>query len=303
MQTSILLEDGQIVEQRDLEPGEIIKIEKKKKDLSPKQLKVINDKQQLKKYCSERGGFVHMLCIRNELLFNNLNIDRANISRIIFLATYIDYNNRQQGLLIKHGKNNKIETLKKQDLIKILKIKNDTFKIFMDDAINNNLMYIANNKYYINPSYFNKGENEFNNKEYTRLFINSIRYIYNNCTSRQHKNLSYVYQLIPYMNYELNIICSNPLEIDFYKLNKLSLEDICKLLSIDVSNKKNIYKLRDKLLQFYVEIEGKRFYLFSYVKILNGYGLKDYFIINPCVIWGGNNMGELKKTLKILFFK
>ena len=299
----LLIEDEKIIEHRELKDNEDININKKKKDLTPKQLRIVSNKKEIKKHCGQLGGFVHMLCIRNKLLFQDVGIDRANISRIIFLATYLDYNNRQQGLLIKHGKNNKVEALKRKDLIKLLNLKEDTFKSFLKDVTSHNLMYIADDKYYINPSYFNKGENEFDNKEYTRLFINSIRYIYNNCPARQHKNLSYVYQLIPFMNYELNIVCSNPLEVDFYKLNKLSLKDICKLLAVDTSSKRNMYKLRDKLLQFYVVIDGQRFYLFSYVRVLNGYGLKDYFAINPYVVWAGNDMEELRKTLQILFFK
>jgi hypothetical protein len=34
----------------------------------------------------------------------------------------------------------------------------------------------------------------------------------------------------------------------------------------------------------------------------SGYGIKDYYVINPAVIWGGNSLEENRKTLSWLFF-
>ena len=164
----------------------------------------------------------------------------------------------------------------------------------------NELIFEADNKFYINSNYFIKGK-ERGDKKYTRVFINTTRYLYENCTARQHKTLSYIYQLIPYMNYELNILCKNPLESDFSRLKKLTCEDICKLLGIS-TNRKSMYKFRENLKNFYIKIDGRKYYFISYVTIKNAYGIKDYFVINPACIWSGNNLEENRRTLSYLFF-
>ncbi|WP_250675288.1 hypothetical protein LZ906_017835 (plasmid) [Paraclostridium ghonii] len=273
-----------------------------KKELSEKQRKFLNNKSELHKYSEKLGGYINMCYVRNKLLFNELNIDKANISRLIYLATYIDYNNRQENLLIKHGKNYKIEPMARADIKKVLGLGDTVFKSFMSDMRNNNLLFEANNKFYISNDYFSKGKCNFNNKEYTRIYINTTRMLFENCTSRQHKQLSYIYQLIPFMNYELNIICKNPSETDFYKLEKLSLLQICELLGVS-TDKDNMRKFRNDLLKFYVKMEEKKYYFLSYARILNGHGLKDYFVVNPQITWGGKDMRQIKETIQVCFFE
>ena len=73
-----------------IENDEELVIQKQSKKLTPKQKRLINRKNDLKKYCNKQGGFVHMFYVNKKLLFYDLDIDRANIARIIYLATYID---------------------------------------------------------------------------------------------------------------------------------------------------------------------------------------------------------------------
>ena len=272
------------------------------KKLTYGQINYLNKSDELKSMNAELGGFINMCYVSNKLLFNELNIDRANISRLIYLATYIDYNNRQENVLIKYTKHRTIETMTKNDIKDILKLSDRAFANFMKDMKNNNLIYEVFNKIYISREYFSKGKCNFKSGEYTRIYIYPTRSLYMSCTSRQHKQLSYIYQLIPFMNKELNIICKNPNETDISKLEKLTLKDICELLGLS-TEQSVMRRLRDDLLKFYIKINGKKYFFLSYARVLNGYGLKDYFIINPNVCWSGNNMDNLKDTLSLCYFK
>lgn len=292
--------NGNVLDHKIIKKGEKFEITKNSK-LTPKQKIFLENKSELKEFSEELGGYIHMCYVKNEILFNRLDIDRANISRLIYLSTFIDYNDRQENLLIKYGQHKIIEAMTRTDIKKILKLADTAFKSFMSDMKRNNLIYEANGKFYISNEYFSKGDCNFNKKEYTRIYIDTTRLLYESCTSRQHKQLSYIYQLVPYMNYELNILCSNPLETDFTKLNKLSLKDICELLEVSTENR-SMRKLRDELLKFYITIDGNKYYFLSYARILNGYGLKDYFIINPQIVWGGRDVEQLKETIQVCFF-
>ena len=66
-----------------IENDEELVIQKQSKKLTPKQKRLINRKNDLKKYCNKQGGFVHMIYVNKKLLFYDLDIDRANIARII----------------------------------------------------------------------------------------------------------------------------------------------------------------------------------------------------------------------------
>ena len=241
-----------------IKQGETIKIIK---DLTPEQIAIINQKNDLKSHCKELGGYLHVCYVKNQLLFNALNLKPATISRFLYLATYIDYNNREENVLVKHGKNNKIEYMTKKDIQKVLKLTKKPFYEFINEIKEKGLLFEINGKIYLNPTYVNKGKNNFKNKEYTRMFIKTTRELYENCTSRQHKQLSYIYQLLPFIHYESNILCKNPQEKEIELLDKLYFTDICRILGLNDSCHATD-KLKKDLRRFYVTLNEKKI-LFS----------------------------------------
>lgn len=270
------------------------------KNTSDEQNKAIKRKDDLGSYASELGGFIHMLIINNELLFNDVGIDRSNISRLIYLATYIDYNDREENVLVKHGQNNKIEYLTKKDIKEIMGLSKTTFNDFIRNLKDNELLFEANDKFYITTKYFSKGKSNFDKKKYTRIFINTTRELYKGCSTRQHTKLSYVFQLIPFLNYETNILCSNPNEVNKDELNRLGLSDICKLLGLS-THKNAMSKFENDLYKISININGDNYHMFTRV-ITKGEYHNDYFLINPNIIWNGSNVDNTKETIKWLYF-
>ena len=290
---------GNVIEHRAIKSNEEIIIRKKS---TPQQKAFRRRESALRTFTSKLGGYVNMTYIKNEVLFNKLDIDRANISRLIYLTTYIDYNDRLENLLIKHSKDYKIEALKRSDIKEILNLSDRALINFLNDVKKNNLMFEVDNKFYISNEYFCRGNckdnNKFNKNDYTRIFIDTTRFLYNSCSARQHKQLSYIYQLVPFMNHELNILCSNPHELYFDKLEKLSLKQICELLKVSTDSR-SMRKLREELLKFTVTIDNKQYRFLSWVKVNNTY---DYFVINPALIWSGSNLDIVKDTIQVCFF-
>lgn len=280
-----------------MKDSEDIKIIKKTSD---EQKNAIKRKDDLGNYANELGGFIFIMYINNELLFNNIGLDRSNISRLIYLATYIDYNDREENVLVKHGKNNKIEYLTKKDIKEIMMLSDATLSRFLNDLRSNELLYEANDKFYITTKYFSKGKSNFDKRKYTRIFINTTRELYKGCSTRQHTKLSYVFQLIPFLNYETNILCSNPNETDKNKLDKLGLIDICKSLGLS-TDKKSMSKFEHDLYKISINIDGNNYYMFTRV-ITKGEYCSNYFVINPNIIWNGSNIDETKDTIKWLYF-
>ena len=104
------------------------------KELNDEVLRRIKHKNQTDYWFKEFGGYIHMSYTRNQLLFNKLNISRPNISRIIYLATYIEYNYKEENLLVRKRANiNNTKHLNKKDLKKLLKLSPNAFREFIKE--------------------------------------------------------------------------------------------------------------------------------------------------------------------------
>ncbi|HHY0057933.1 hypothetical protein [Clostridioides difficile] len=292
---------GEIVEHRGMKRGEIVEINKRKVCFTPEQKAIMNNKKELPSHNFKLGGFVFCAYVKNELLFNEISISRANISRLIYLTTYLNYNTGEENLLVKYSKYKEIVPIVRKNMREILNLKDRAFREFLTDVKKNNLLYESNGKFYISTEYFTKGISKFKDKDYTRIYINTSRFLYEHSTPRQHKQLSYIYQLIPYIHFESNILCLNPNELDISKLEKMSLHRICELLNVSTI-KQDMNRFKKELLKFYIELDGNKFYVFKYVIVEGTYKSMDYFIINPYVVWRGNNLNIAKRTINLCFF-
>lgn len=277
-----------------IKKGETIKVVK---DLTPQQKAIINNKKELNSHCKKLGGYIHVYYVNNKLLFHDLNLSQSTISRFLYLATYIDYNDREENVLIKYGQNKEITYLTKKDIKKIMKLSDKTFRDFYKEIQDKELLFEANNKVYLNPKYVNKGVIE-NNNQYTRMFINTTRELYDYCTPRQHKQLSYLYQLIPFIHCENNILCENPNELDAKKVNKLNFKEICKILGTS-TNSKAMMTLKKDLTKFSIIKDNKKYYIFTQMIRKQGEKKGDFFIINPYVIWNGYDIEKAKYVFDI----
>lgn len=274
---------------------------KVKKPLTAKQKAFMNKQSDFKSHCDSVGGYIHMIYAKNEILFNNLNIDKANISRIIYLATYMDYNDRMEGLLCVRSQHNKLEPMNKKTMQSVLNLGDTAFKKFLKDMKDNNLIYEVDKMYYVNTDYFNKGkiDNKDTDKSYCRLFIEPIRSLYEGCKSTKHKVLANVYQLIPYIHLRTNALCLNPNEVA-KEPQKMDSKTLCDLLNIGEDKGQRSRFIKD-LYSFTVDIKGKTYKLFSYVKIVSDN--VDFYFVNPYVIYMGNDVNYIKQIAKDYFFK
>lgn len=148
------------------------------------------------------------------------------------------------------------------------------------------MLEFEENKIKISDNYIFRGK--LKNKylsEYniTRLYCNTIRYLYNNCENRFHKVLSYLFVLIPYCNIEYNIICYNIKENELSKVEILSLLDICDIIGY---SRGNYHKLKNNLKK--IKIKGKN--IVAFVESEN----KESIIINPSLYYAGNNYGAVR---------
>jgi len=219
-----------------------------------------------------------------------LPLKASNITRIMFLSTYINYN----GTLMFTQR----ESMNKKDMQKILKLSNGEFCYFYNEMIKNKIFIIKDDKYYLNYNLFKKGSiskskimNLIQQDKYiTRLYVDGVRTLYNKSTSRSHKTLSYLFQIMPYVNRQYNIVCKNPLEDNLDDIQCMSLGEFCDVINY---NKHNVRQLRRMLFDPKFEFKNK---ITSAIRLVSDDSntLHDKIFINPCIYYAGDKWEEVE---------
>ena len=139
-------------------------------------------KEQRKLYknkCKQLGGFINVVYEDNKCLLEDIEISQANKLRLLYLATFIKYNDN--ALYIKQG--SKLKPMTQKDIMKIMKLGKTTFFSFIKEMKSKELIIEKDGAFYINEKYFYKGKKRNTS---LRLFINPMRELYNYMDSRKH---------------------------------------------------------------------------------------------------------------------
>lgn len=276
-----------------IKKGESIEMQTRK-NLSDGQKDYLQKKDFMGELSKTLGGYVHVFYVKDELLYNKLNLNPADVSRFLYLATYISYNCKDRNLLVKKEKG-QLKPMVQKDMMKIMKLSERAFYNFIKEMKHKELIIEKNNKFYINEKYISKGKIKDNKNNYIRLYIDTTRHLYEHCTSRQHKQLGYVLQLLPYVDFDTNHILIND--------EKAEIRDIMKLLNIPANNKQSISAFKKSLLNFTINYQGNDYYLFGTITYEYGKEFRTYFVINPLVLFAGNNIELMQDVCKQLVIK
>lgn len=229
--------------------------------------------------------FVYKYCKLNDKL------DQKDMTRLIFLASYVNY----KGYLM----NDNHKPVIKSQLMKIMKLSKQSFYDFYNKLIDLDIINDKGEKIYLKKSLFFKGAVESNKKyiqgrSYIRLYIDTIRWLYNSVPVKQHKQLGIVFVLIPYINRWHNILCLNPNESILDDVEVMTLQKLAEILGYNASY---IRQLKKELLKIKLE-NGSR--LISFVEKEPGEEKKQ-LIINPAVIYGESEPEYAFKLMQKFF--
>ena len=265
-----------------------------KKKLSNNQKDYLQKKDAMGEMAETLGGYVHVFYVKDELLYNKLNLNPADVSRFLYLATYISYNYKDKNMLVKKEKG-QLKPMTQKDIMKIMKLSERAYYNFIKEMKSKKLITEKDGIFYINEKYISKGKIKDGKDTYIRLYIDTTRYLYEHCTSRQHKQLGYVLQLLPYVDFDTNHILIND--------EKAEIRDIMKLLGVPANNNKAISVFKKTLLNFTINYQGNEYYLFGAHTFEYGKEFRTYFVINPLVLFAGKNMECMRDVCKQLIIK
>jgi len=229
-------------------------------------------------------------------IFKNMDklekvLSDSDLVKFLYCASFIKTDN-----VLKLDNNHKY--INKKMLQDLLKIGSKAFYKFYNNLIIHKLLIENKNKLYINVFLFWKGSKinyrktaEEKLQNYIRIYIRTIRELYENTNIRQHKNIALIYKLIPYTNFHFNILCNNPNEMEEELIEPLKIKDIIKILGY---NKTNITRFKHKLYS----LKYNNYNIFMSVQA-NGDYTDSIIIINPLFFYRGTNINNLKYLISL----
>lgn len=205
-------------------------------------------------------------------------ISAKTVGRLIYLFTYLDYDNR---LMI--GKNRQ---MKKSDLHDVLNISRKTADRFWEEV---NQTYISENSMGLEMICNDVIRGKLDDKQrlYQKFYIKYIRELYHSVSRSNHKYLGYIYQLLPYINFEYNILCNKTLETNINDIEPLTLTELCDHIGYD---KDNFYRLKRIYKSITFNVDGHEEYFVSFVE--SGNTVRAF--VNPHIIYSGSNYEKVE---------
>lgn len=124
-------------------------------------------------------------------------------------------------------------------------------------------------------------------KDIIRLAVNGVRALYENVDSvRAHKNLSYLFKIIPFVNKEWNIVCKNPKEREREFIDYMTISEFCEVIGYSKSNAR-------KLINTLSSITFNRQPALIYVTMDFNIN-KSKITMNPNLYWAGTNWNNVQ---------
>lgn len=204
----------------------------------------------------------------------DLNLKPQNIARIFYLSTYLA---RENNYILTKNKN----YATKKDIKKILDINKSAFFEFWDDVSVHKVILEDDAGVILDPGIFTRQNSVGKGTPMLRCF-NTIQELYETASPTQHKNIGYIFKLVPYLNTYHNIICTNPEEHNISKVVPLTTEEICIIIGYEYCNASRLMKTLNKLSIFRNNVEE---YIFLNVHA------EEYkhniTIVNPLFFYGG----------------
>lgn len=240
---------------------------------TPEDLSIINmRKEQYKNLCDQKGNYSRFCFVSLEAHFEDITSQSA--ARVIYLSTFLKYGTNEL-----HTENGR--RINCVNLHTVLGLSMVTTYGFLNEVCPRYVQKDKDGKLFMDKPFFRYGRIT-TSTAYQKIFIKAVRKLYRTVCTRNHRHLGYVFQMLPYVNIEYNILCRNILEKDLDNVQQISDKEFCDMIGYDysaISRLKKIYRS----IRFDVEGHTGPFCVFVDT------GDKTKVCINPRVLYSGSS--------------
>lgn len=276
--------DTKIIMETSMSTGEVITYQKNIYDeqIHRKNVNYKLSEKKLHQYLNTEVGSFFFLFYKN---LDKIDIKEQYKTRFIYLSSYIDYNTNNL-IDIRGGKKVSLSYAEIKTILNLSdKVAKSTIKVLKDVG----LLIKDNETFSLNNSYCLKGNTKSTNSEYIRIFIEGIRKLYINTNPQSHKQLYYLFKLLPYVNLQFNVLTIETDKENYHDITPINMVDICRILNVNIKDQRKMYNI---LKSFMIGDE--------YVICKHMIDDMDAYSINPKLYYMGTQINNLLGTM-ILF--
>ena len=208
-------------------------------------------------------------------------LSEGNYARLIYLATYLDYDHR-----LKKTRN---KLMTKKDAEKIIGLSRaDFYRVWHEVTEAKDVREDADGVLCLSEALCFRGKVKPKGLGIIRVYINQMRKLYEATPPRSHRYLGAVFRMLPYVSVKYNVLCWNPLEEDIDNIEPMTLSDFCALTG---RGEKRVTDLRNayKNIKFTMD-DGVTRWLCAFVRSdVGGQGEREIIVINPRVLFMGED--------------
>lgn len=211
-------------------------------------------------------------------------ISPENVARSVFLGTFTQYNSALLHL-------SERTPMRVNDLEDVLGVSKATRKRFWSEVRDVIFTTDQENRVYVKNNLFVRGVLQApHSLEYERVYIEALRELYHKAGVTRHNRLGFVFQMLPYLNFEYNVLCRNPEETQYDRIEPLSVSDFCSIIHRDKS-KASVLVSEYNQICFSVEGRNERFCRF----LNDGRNVaRSHIYVNPRIVYKGTDFKKVE---------
>lgn len=225
------------------------------------------------------------------------DISPAMVTRLIYLSTYAAYKEKRTkesvradlgNPLIKEGGH-----LKRKDIAGVLQLSERSAANFLKEVCPEYIQEDSGGFLYLNSRFFTRGglkKKCF--KRYQQIYTIGVRRLYEASRGKNHKQLGYVFMMIPFINIEHNILCWNPEEKDKEKVVPMTPKEFCSEIG---GSYPNLSRLMNVYRSIQFDVCGRKEHFCKLICNWNDQR-NAKICINPAVIYAGAENNRLEIT-------
>lgn len=255
-----------------------------------RQVRALEGNSEIDRHTIDNGGFIIAFFTQARTIEERFpTLTKQDTARLMYIGTFIAWEtNRLQS---DNGKKH----YTKKDLEELVEMSTKRFNELFKRLENEGIIHEEESgEIFINPTVFYRGkvsQHKYDVSEliYTRMFKDTVRNLYAQYKGRTLGQLAIIYSVLPFLNFNTNIICYNPEETSEDLIRPMSLDKLAALLGyVDASSLKRSLNR--------IKVDGKP--VFGFFE--NPYDRRKWrIIVNPRVVFAGD--GEALKAINVLF--
>ena len=167
-----------------------------------------------------------------------------SMTKLVYLSMYLNYS----GCLML------TERIKMElaDLNGVLDISEATVQRFLKE-LEGRYLFSKDGLLYLDKKTFIRGtiNQVSDHSSYVKVYRGGMRALYEHAGGKYHRQIGYLFQMLPYLNIEHNILCWSPAEKDPERIWPMTLPEFCEHIGYNTRNMKRLAEAYDRIVFLY----------------------------------------------------